>query len=139
MEYVVGSIITLATIIIAKLFLKKEINSRSSSRIRHSQSHIVNMIWESYEYQDKPQSKNTQSRRFIDKNFTKVLIVKDEAYWITDNAVYVADIEDGEPVSDSARVVDTMGMNDVQLKKIMFVVKTLTEGEGNDSWNSGKS
>ena len=61
-----------------------------------------------------------------------------QAYWIKDSIFYMADMSnDGGVDKDTTRRVDTMTMDKVQLKKMMFIIEKLTEGLENDSWNSG--
>lgn len=67
----------------------------------------------------------------------RVAIIDNLAYWISDNAVFVAGInEDGFIDKESARPIDTMGMDKVELDKIGFIVERLTEGNNNDSGNT---
>lgn len=58
----------------------------------------------------------------------RFLLLNGKAYWITDNAVFVADVDDQGIIEESKKVVDTMAMDDVQLKEIEFIVNKLTEG-----------
>jgi hypothetical protein len=78
----------------------------------------------------------TQSQKYIENTYVKVMIVDEEAYWIKDNRLFVAKMNEGEVDKESTREVDTMSMSKVQLEKTMFVVEKLTEGE-NDTGNSG--
>jgi hypothetical protein len=55
------------------------------------------------------------------------MIVENEAYWIKDNQLYVADFDNGNINSDSTREVDTMAMSAVELEKTMFIVEKLSE------------
>ena len=59
-------------------------------------------------------------------------------WFIKNNTLYNVESEDGQFEEDLAKKVDTMGMDDVQLKKTIFIVEKLTEGIKNDSGNSGK-
>ena len=63
----------------------------------------------------------------------KVLFFEKDAYWIKENALFIAEQEDGIVKEDTARRVDTMGMNRVQLEKVMYIVDILNEGNQNDS------
>jgi hypothetical protein len=77
----------------------------------------------------------TQSRKHYDKQHVKVIMSETEAYWIANNVFYVADVMNNAIVQETTREVDTMAMDDVQLKKIIEIVDML--GEGNDSSSSG--
>jgi hypothetical protein len=78
----------------------------------------------------------TQATEFERKQYVPVMLVDHQAYWILNNTLMVADEIDGSIDKDSARAVDTMGMDKVQLDKTIFIVDALTEGAENDSWNS---
>jgi hypothetical protein len=71
--------------------------------------------------------------------YVRVMVVDDQAYWIKDNTFFTADMVDDNLDNDSTRTVDTMGMDEVQLKKMIFIVDKLTEGTSNDRGDSGYS
>ena len=78
-------------------------------------------------------SKKTQASVYNEKQNVRVIIMENQAYWIVDQRLYVADMVDGTVDNDTTRVVDTMTMDDVELEKTQFIVQKLTEGKGNDS------
>ena len=67
----------------------------------------------------------------------RVLFIDKEAYWIKENKLFIADHESGVVKEDTARRVDTMGMNRVQLDKVIYIVDILNEGNKNDSGRTG--
>lgn len=72
------------------------------------------------------------------KTTLKVIIMDNLAYWIKDNAFYMADMSaDGTVNKDTTRLVDTTTMNKVQLDKMLFIVDKLAEGNLNDSGGTG--
>jgi hypothetical protein len=79
-----------------------------------------------------------QSSNFLKNSYMKVMVVKNKAYWIKDNTFYVTDVVEGEVVKENAKQVDTMAMDKVELKEIMFIVEKLREDD-DDNWSSGKS
>ena len=110
-------------------------------KIQHTQSRTLKMIDKIFDYEIGNESKadNRQSIKFFDKQHIKVLVVGEEAYWISNNAVYVAEFNDGFIDKDSAQEVDTTTMNDVELKKMIRIIDELTEGNSNEDrskWNS---
>jgi hypothetical protein len=137
MEYFVGSFTTIVVaLLITRVFLKRVPRPRltvsySQSRIYSLISPVLKMIPE------ERKELKTQASDYFDKINYRILIVGSEAYWIKDNSVYVAQIIDGEIDENSTKKVDTMSMNSVQLKKMVFIVDKLTEGKSNDSGNSG--
>lgn len=77
----------------------------------------------------------TQSRKHYAAQHVRVIMSDTEAYWIANNRFYVADVQNNAIVQESTREVDTMVMDDVQLKKIIEIVDML--GENDDSGSSG--
>ena len=70
----------------------------------------------------------TQSMKHFDSINLRILILEEQAYWIKNNAVFVAEVINGEIEKDTAKEVDTMAMDKVQLNKLMFIVEKLKEG-----------
>lgn len=66
-----------------------------------------------------------QSVNHINQTHMKVIITKGMAYWIKDNTFYTARVLDGEIDKENAQVVDTMGMDKVELDKMMFIIDQL--------------
>lgn len=84
-----------------------------------------------------PKPKKTQSFLHEQRTNLRVIILDGMAYWIKDHKFYEADIDGHDIDKDSARVVDTMGMNKVQLDKMLFIMDRLREGLPNDSGSAG--
>lgn len=80
---------------------------------------------------------NTQSFEYEAKNKLRVFIAEDKAYWIKNNAFYESSVVDGMIDESTTKVVDTMGMNKVELDKMIFIVQQLTEGMTNDGGSTG--
>lgn len=78
---------------------------------------------------DKMKQQDTQSRNYEKSMSLRVYVLDGEAYWIKDNAVYVADMAKNQYIDKTtAKKLDIINMDDVQLKKIAFIVEQLTEG-----------
>jgi len=140
MEYVIGSVLTLATIICCNILLRNTGSKTLKTGISFSQSRLHELV--------KPISALTelisalssepiltQSRNHHASQHVRVIMSETEAYWIANNTFYVADVRDSLIVQETTREVDTMAMDDVQLKKIIEIVDML--GDVNDSGNSG--
>lgn len=80
----------------------------------------------------KESKKKTQAQKFYDSIHIRVVISNNEAFWIKDNVFYTANINDHQVDHENARVVDTMAMDDVQLKRISEIVEILREEEENN-------
>lgn len=144
MEYLLGSVITLITLLIIGYLLRKYSLQRDSYKLVYSQSYIHAMISPitmllSMGYGER-ESVETQILKHYDSLFTQVIITKNKAYWIKDNTFFVAPInDDGEIEKDQAVQVDTMSMDTVQLEEMTLIVEELTRGKGYDSRGTGKS
>ena len=59
------------------------------------------------------------------------------AYWVKDNIFYEASITNSGVDSATTKVVDTIGMDSVELDKMLFIMDKLREGLDNDSGSTG--
>lgn len=139
MEYLVGAAITIVVYIIAHRFAKKELqNSAGVLKIVYSQSHIYELIRPFLDYAPLPQSAEPrQTENYVKNAYLKVMVVSNKAYWIKDNALYVADVSNGEVKKETTKEVDTMSMNKVELNEMLFIVEKLRE-ENDDYRSPGK-
>lgn len=137
MEYLIGFLSAfLLLYILVKLQTNKNILLETKIKpIRYSQSHIHSLVSpllpdiKNFKKNIKSQASLHESRFSI-----KVIIMDNKAYWIKDNIFYMADmILDGTVDKETTRRVDIMGMNKVQLDKMMFIVDKLREGVLDDS------
>ena len=95
-----------------------------------SQSDVFHMIKDFLprELFEKP-IKNTQSFEYEKKTNVKVVILGDMAYWVKDNKVFMAEMSEGVMDSSSVQEVDMMGMDKVELDKMLFIMDQLSEGK----------
>lgn len=135
MEYLIGS---LSTFILLVLMSNKILKNNSSKKISLSycQSHIFEIVKPLLPPITKPEVK-TQSRVYEEKSSVKVIIMYDQAFWIRDNVFYTANMKDGYVDKETTRRVDTMGMDKVELDKMLFIMDQLRDGKLNDSGSSG--
>lgn len=126
-------------IFVAKRFVKQS-EKLQTVRVYQSQSKTHELIksifpdgWEIPLAPPKP----TQASIHNDSMYVRVIITEDTAYWIKDSSVYSANIEDGFIDNNSAKPVDMMAIDDVQLDKMIFIVDKLTEGRQNDLGSTG--
>lgn len=139
MEYLLGSFATLIAIVVANRMLKNKLKKQTKTTIRYSQSHIYSLLSPVLDYVPVMRPfKESQSYKYLESLYIKVMIVGNEAYWIKDNALYTASLVGGEVDKNTTQKVDTMSMDKVQLEKTMFIVEKLREDQRNDSGSSGK-
>jgi hypothetical protein len=139
-EYFLGSLVTILTLIVASRLLYRKIEDTKLKTISYSQSYIYDMISpllpsESLLRPFLPIA--TQSKKHQSKINIRVVFLEGKAYWIKDNQFYVAKAENGVVLDDTTSQVDIMGMDKVELDKMIFIVDRLTEGTDNDRRNSG--
>jgi hypothetical protein len=60
-----------------------------------------------------------------------------DAYWIKNNSLYTAKQDDGEIEEDTTKKVDMYAIDDVELKKMIFIVDVLTKGLTDENRDSG--
>lgn len=140
MEYFLGSLLTVLVIVGILFAIRKSSIKLDRTTIQYSQTHVYNII-ERFVPSNQELTKpiKTQASVHWEKIHIRVLILGSKAYWIKDNAFYVANIVDGEIDETSTAQVDTMAMDAVQLNKMLNIVEELTRGSSNDYWDSGKS
>lgn len=138
MEYILGSAITLVSIVILNRLLRNSLKENKLN-VKISQSYLYKLMSDYDNRENNKSFAETQSFKHIKNQYVRIMIVDTEAYWIRNNQLYVADFIDGEIDTESTKEVDTIAMDPVELKKTMFVVEKLTEGETDDLSGSGKS
>lgn len=137
MEYLIGSLLTFV-IMVVTVRITRRIAEYPPPPIRYSQSHIHNLIEPFIPTNSELMGyKKTQARKHLDNTFIRVVFLEGKAYFIKDNVFYVADVVDGDVDKTTAKQVDTMSMDTVQLNKIKFIVEKLTEGKIDDSGSAG--
>jgi hypothetical protein len=142
MEYLLGSLVTLLTILIINRTVNRATGRElKSTGIAYTQSFVHSTL---YPFITIPKdlimnnSIKTQARKHLQKNSFRVLFVEDKAYWIKDNIFYTAEVSDGSVNEETTSRVDIMGMDEVQLKEMSFIVDKLTEGIDDENRYSGQ-
>ena len=129
-----------ATVASALLFLifseyNKIKQQPSLVRVRASQSRTLSML--PLVMINLPKPLNTQASNHRWSTSTRILYTDENAYWIKNNQVYVARLENGIIVENSEEIVDMMALSKVQLDEMIFIVEKLTEGKNIDNSGSG--
>lgn len=128
MEYLLGAIVTATTILLTYRWFIANLVPKQSLKVFASQSRTNEMMKTFFMQQESFPKATTQSMKHFDSINLRILILEEQAYWIKNNAVFVAEIINGEIEKDTAKEVDTMAMDKVQLNKLMFIVEKLKEG-----------
>lgn len=139
MEYFLGSVITFALVFFTTKIISLNSFSNDKLVVRYSQSHIHSIVSPVLPPQEVLKApRKSQSMELEAKTNIKVIIVDGQAYWIKDNSFFVADLEGKNVDGSTARIVDTIHMDKVQLDKMLFIMDKLREGLSNDSGDSGE-
>jgi hypothetical protein len=133
MDFLLGAVTTTLILFIFVVFLINKRNKREPFfLIRYSQSHIhriLSPLLPQVDQISKINNKDNQSSKHLKNTNVRVLIVEGKAYWTKNNVFYVSNIVDGDIDKNNAQVVDTMGMNKVELDKMLFIIDQLRKGE----------
>jgi hypothetical protein len=141
MEYILGAIITLVTIALVSKRVERSKTMKLSVNVTYSQTRAFELMRPLKIFTtmlDMVQNPIiTQTSKHHDSLHVKVVIADNEAYWITNDKFYVADVRDKMVIQESTREVDTMAMDDVELNKISEIVELLRKEDKNDRGSSG--
>jgi hypothetical protein len=137
MEYsIVVGLTILATWSIIRIVTKSKYKKSYRTIYRQSDMHKMMKRFFTYELpQHQDTSSQLQKRR--EEGTIKVLVVEDQAYWVASNIFYVANVEDGAPVPETAKPVDTTNMSKKDVDKMLFILDNLRSGNKNDSGSTG--
>lgn len=79
----------------------------------------------------------SQLTKHTEKSMIKVMVIDQEAYWVSNNTFYVAKAIDGEVEPGSAQPVDIANMSKNEIDKMLFILDNLESGKKNDSGSAG--
>jgi hypothetical protein len=140
MEYFLGSIVTLLTMFVVSKYANRVVEEHDKKfvGIKYSQSSMFTLVKPFLPTNKELQKpKNTQAINSKIRSQKRVIIMDGMAYWIHDHNLYTAEVSPNDEVQkETAKIVDTMSMDKVQLDKISFIVDKLTEGLPNESGDS---
>lgn len=134
MKYFLASGLTMvATWYILRITTRRKYKEFGRVLYRQSDMHRMMKNFFTYELAQKPIEKKSQLQQRKSKDFTKVVIVEDQAYWVLDNIFYVAETENGKVKPETASPIDTESMSKKDVKKMLFILDNLKGGIENDS------
>ena len=123
---------------VATKLISSEKNVIKENPFRYSQSHIHEIISPLVpNLREYKKIIPRQSRNQEEKTNIKVVIFDNKAYFVRDAKFYCAEMHGTEIDGANATLVDTMGMDKVQLDKMLFIMDQLRDGKKNDSGDSG--
>lgn len=139
MEFFAGILFAFATIYFVRRFIinDKNISENKVGSIKHRQSHLFELVAPYLNSEQFHVLPDTQAYRHESSSKIRIFLYNNVAYWIRNNALYQADLVNGEIDESTTKVVDTMALDKVQLDEMVFIVQQLTEGMTNDGGSSG--
>lgn len=140
MDFIAGAVtITIILYLAMKYFEKLYSISKEPKRYNFTQSSLHEMIKPLLPKDIfKVENKKTQSYEYEKRTNVRVIILDGMAYWIKDNQFYESEVNEQGIDKEGSRIVDTIGMDKVQLDKMLFIMDKLREGLSNDSGDSGE-
>ena len=79
----------------------------------------------------------SQSKIWKEKQTTRVVIIDQRAYWVSNNMFYVGDTVDGKVKPETGKPLDTTKMSKREVDKMLFILDNLKNGKINDSGSAG--
>jgi hypothetical protein len=138
MEYFLGSVITMVAMFVATRLISSEKTVIRENPFRYSQSHIHEIVSPLVPHlREYKKVIPRQSTKQEEKTNIKVVIFDNKAYFVKDGTFYCAEMHGTEIDGANATLVDTMGMDKIQLDKMLFIMDQLRDGKKNDSGDSG--
>lgn len=80
---------------------------------------------------------STQLTKHRQKGMIRVIVLGNQAYWVSNNKFYVAEAINGEVQKSTTKPVDIDSLSKVDLDKMLFILDSLKDGKRNDRGSSG--
>ena len=111
---------------------------KSFSKILYRQSDMHNILKDFF-FKDIFDNKvvTSQSKIWKEKQTTRVVIIDQRAYWVSNNMFYVGDTVDGKVKPETGKPLDTTKMSKREVDKMLFILDNLKNGKINDSGSAG--
>lgn len=138
MQYLIASGLTLVVSWAILVIIKKKNNKKYSSlSYRQSDMHEILKYFFSLNAKEKAKPLSQFQKR-LEESMLKVLVVGNEAYWVSGNVFYVAEAFDNQVDPETAKPVNVENMSRLDMEKMLFILDSLKDGEiENDRSSSG--
>ena len=134
------NILIVGLTLIASWAILKVIKKRSRkvfSRTLYRQSDMHRMLKYFFSLEitnnEKPSSQLTKRK---EKDIIKVIVMENQAYWVSNNTFYVAKAFEGEVLPDTAKPVDIENMSRKDIDRMLFILDNLKNGKEKDDSSS---
>lgn len=134
------SILTVGLTLIASWAILKVIKKRSrkvfsKTLYRQSDMHRMLKYFFSLEITNNEKRPSQLTKR-IERDTIRVIVMENQAYWVSDNTFYVAKALGGEVLPDTAEPVDIENMSRKDIDKMLFILDSLKNGKEKDDSSS---
>ena len=122
----------------AIIILMNKKRNKSFNKVLYRQSDMHNILKDFF-FKDIFDDKivTSQSKIWREKQTTRVVIIDQKAYWVSNNMFYVGDTVDGKVRPETGRPLDTTKMSKKEVDKMLFILDNLKNGKLNDSGSTG--
>ena len=136
MNYLIVFLTTIVFCAIIIIINKKR--NKSFSKVLYRQSDMHNILKDFF-FKDIFDDKviTSQSKIWKEKQTTRVVIIDEKAYWVSNNMFYVGDTVDGKVRPETGKPLDTTKMSKREVDKMLFILDNLKNGKLNDSGSAG--
>jgi hypothetical protein len=119
------------------MIIKKK-TKKSFNKTVYRQSDMHNILKDFF-FKDIDSNKviTSQSKIWKEKQTTKVVILDQKAYWISNNIFYVGEAVNGKVKPETGEPLDTSNMSKKEIDKMLFILDNLKNGKINDSGSAG--
>ena len=111
---------------------------KSFNKVLYRQSDMHNILKDFF-FKDIFDDKvvTSQSKIWKEKQTTRVVIIDQKAYWVSNNMFYVGDAVEGKVRPETGKPLDTTKMSKKEIDKMLFILDNLKNGKLNDSGSAG--
>lgn len=135
-ELIAIGLTLISVLVIIKVMKKRSRKDFSKTLYRQSDIHKLLKYFFSISLSNNKQT-FSQLTRHKEKSMIKVIVLDDQAYWVSNNTFYVAEAINGEIQRHTARPINTNGLSKKDLNKMLFILDSLKNGSKNDSSSTG--
>ena len=121
---------------IIKIVKKKNKKTFSKTLYKQSDMHQMLKYFFSLEVKNKIKPVSQLTKR-AESDMLKVIVVENQAYWVSNNIFYVAKAFDGEVLTETAKPIDVENMSKKDMDKMLFILDKLKNGKRDDSSSAG--
>jgi hypothetical protein len=120
---------------ILKVVKKRSKKVFSRTLYRQSDMHRMLKYFFSLEITNNEKRPSQLTKR-KEKDMIKVIVMENQAYWVSDNTFYVAKAFEGEVLPDTAEPIDIESMSRKDIDKMLFILDNLKNGKDKDDSSS---